>query len=375
MQARDFRALVAEMGEALSEDHIGWDQRAEFPWPKWQLIRDSGILGLPFPREFGGSEQDLSTTMQVLEELGYRCEDGGLNVAVSTQIVSAGVPLLRFGTEAQKQRYLPQIASGERISAHAITEPGGGSDAFGMATTAKPRGDRYILNGRKTFITNGPIADIFMIYAMTNRNLGALGGGSVFLVEKGTPGFRTGSPIPKMGLKTLQLCELEFDNCELSADSLIGKVGLGFPILEYVMKWEILCAFAINVGEMQRRLKRCIDYAKKRKQFGKTIGSYQSIANKIVDMQIGVTTARQQLYRTAGKVQRKENASIDLAIAKLITSEANVQSAMNAVQIFGGKGYMSEFGIEKELRNSIACTIYSGTSEIQRNKIASLLGL
>jgi alkylation response protein AidB-like acyl-CoA dehydrogenase len=372
---QDFRQVVADLGAALSEDHIGSDQRAEFPWHKWQMIRDSGILGLPFPREFGGEEHDLISTMEVLEELGYQCADAGLNMAVSTQIVSTGVPLLRFGTADQKQRYLPRICSGERICAHAITEPGGGSDAFGMATTAKARGDKYILNGRKTFITNGPIADLFVVYAMTNRNLGALGGGSVFLVERGTPGFRTGAPIPKMGLRTLQLCELEFDNCELSADSMIGKPGLGFPILEYVMKWEILCGFVITVGEMRRRLKKCVEYAKKRKQFGQTIGSFQAIAHKIVDMQVGLTTSREQLYRTAGKILRKENASMDLAIAKLITSEANVQSALHAVQIFGGRGYLVEYGIEKELRNSIAGTIYSGTSEIQRNKIASLLGI
>lgn len=375
IEEQDFIKTVAGLGVQLSEDHIGWDQRDEFPWQKWQLIRKSGILGLPFPNEWGGSHQDLTTTMKVLEALGYHCADAGLNMVVSTQIVSTGIPLLRFGSATQKQRYLPRICSGEMICAHAITEPGGGSDAFGMATTAEAKDDRFILNGRKTLISNGPIADLFVIYAMTNPNLGAMGGGSVFLVERGTPGFKTSAPIQKMGLRTLQLAELEFDNCELAADSLIGEPGLGFPILEYVMKWEILCGFAINVGEMQRRLEKCIEYAKKRKQFGQSIGSFQSIAHKIVDMQVGVTTSREQLYRTAMKVQRKENATIDLAIAKLITSEANVQSALNAVQIFGGKGYLVEHGIEKELRNSIAGTIYSGTSEVQRNKIASMLGI
>ena len=372
---KDFRETIADLESALSEDHIGWDQRSEFPWHKWQMIRDSGILGLPFPTEFGGCDQDLATTMTVLEELGYRCADSGLNMAVSTQIVSTGIPLLRFGTAEQKQRYLPRVCSGESICAHAITEPSGGSDAFSMTTTATALGDRYILNGRKTFISNGPIADIFIIYAMTDLNRGALGGGSVFLVERGASGFSTGAPIPKMGLKTLQLSDLIFDDCEVAADCMIGKPGLGFPILEYVMKWEILCGFAISVGEMQHRMEKCIKYAKKRKQFGNPIASFQAIANKIVDMQVGVTTSREMLYRTAGKIQRKENATIDLAIAKLVTSEANVQSALNAVQIFGGNGYMVEYGVEKDLRNSIAGTIYSGTSEIQRNKIASMLGI
>lgn len=370
-----FIGVISDLGNALSEDHIGWDQRCEFPWHKWQMIRESGILGLPFPAEYGGSDLDLVDTMKVLEALGYRCADSGLNMAVSTQIVSTGIPLQRFGNQQQKQNYLPRVCSGESICAHAITEPSGGSDAFNMRTLATAQGQKYILNGHKTLISNGPIADLFMIYAMTGRNQGALGGGTVFLVEKGIPGFSTGEPIPKMGLRTLQLCELIFEDCEIQAENMIAKKGLGFPILEYVMKWEILCGFAISVGEMQRRLEKCIDYAKSRKQFGHSIGSFQSIANRIVDMQVGVKTSREILYRTATKIQRKENATIDLAIAKLVTSEANVESALNAVQIFGGKGYMVEHGMEKELRNSIAGTIYSGTSEIQRNKIASMLGI
>ncbi len=370
-----FIGVISDLGGALSEDHIGWDQRCEFPWHKWQMIRESGILGLPFPTEYGGSGLDLMDTMRVLEILGYHCADSGLNMAVSTQIVSTGIPLLRFGNEQQKQNYLPRVCSGESVCAHAITEPSGGSDAFNMTTSATAQGQKYVLDGRKTFISNGPIADLFMIYAMTAQNQGALGGGTVFLVEKGIPGFSTGEPIPKMGLRTLQLCELIFEDCEVQADAMIAKRGLGFPILEYVMKWEILCGFAISVGEMQRRLEKCIDYAKSRKQFGHSIGSFQAIANKIVDMQVGVKTSREMLYRTATKIRRKENATIDLAIAKLVTSEANVASALNAVQIFGGKGYMVEHGMEKELRNSIAGTIYSGTSEIQRNKIASMLGI
>ncbi len=373
--AENYIEVIAELGSALSEDHIGWDQRCEFPWHKWQMIRESGILGLPFPSEYGGSDQDLIATMKVLEALGYHCADSGLNMAVSTQIVSTGIPLMRFGTEQQKQNYLSRVCSGGSVCAHAITEPGGGSDAFSMRTSATECGKKYILNGRKTFISNGPIADLFMVYAMTDKNQGALGGGTVFLVERGTPGFSTGEPIAKMGLRTLQLSDLIFEDCQVSTENIIAKPGLGFPILEYVMKWEILCGFAISVGEMQRRLEKSIEYAKNRKQFGQAIGSFQAVANKIVDMQVGVKTSREMLYRTATKIQRKENATIDLAIAKLVASEANVASALHAVQIFGGKGYMVEHGVEKELRNSIAGTIYSGTSEIQRNKIASMLGI
>lgn len=366
---------VSRMEKALSKDHIEWDQRAEFPWEKWQLIKESGILGLPFPEEYGGRGQDLVSTMGVLEQLGYSAEDSGLNFAVSTHIVSVGVPILRFGTEAQKAKFLPRICSGESIGAHAITEPVSGSDAFSMGTTAVVNKDKCILNGSKTFISNGPIADLFAVYAMTDKDRGAMGGSSVLLVERDTPGFEIGPPIEKMGLRTSPLCELFFEDCEIPIENVIGNVGMGFAILDYVMKWEILCSFIISVGEMQRRLEKCVDYAKTRKQFGQAIGSFQAIAHKIVDMKIGVTTSRESLYRAGKRVQRKQNATVDLAIAKLITSEYNVASALNAVQIFGGNGYMVEYGIEKDLRNSIAGTIYSGTSEIQRNRIASMLGI
>lgn len=374
-QQLDLQNSIAEMGEALSKDHIEWDKRAEFPWEKWQLIKDSGLLKLLVPEQYGGSGQDILTTMGVLEKLGYCCEDAGLNFVASTQTVSVGVPLLGFGTDAQKEKYLPRICSGETICAHAITEPTGGSDAFNMHTTATLKDNKYILNGSKTFISNGPIADLFAIYVLTDKDKGSMGGSTVFLIERDTPGLTIGQPIDKMGLRTSPLCELVFDHCEIPVENVLGKVGMGFSILDYVMKREVLCAFIISVGEMQRRLEKCIDFAKTRKQFGKSIGSFQSIANKIVDMKIGVITSRESLYRAGKLVQNKQNATIDLVIAKLMTSEKDVESALNAIQIFGGRGYMTEYGIEKELRNALAGTIYSGTSEIQRNRIAGMLGI
>jgi alkylation response protein AidB-like acyl-CoA dehydrogenase len=374
-EQQSLRREIARLGQVLSEEHIEWDQQSEFPWQKWELIRRSGIISLPFPVEYGGRSQDLRTTMYVLEGLGHSCEDGGLNLAVATHIVSVGVPLLRFGTSEQKDRYLPRICHGERLCAHAITEADSGSDAFSMRTVALPRGDRFVLNGRKTFITNGPVADLFAVYAMTDRDRGALGGATAFLLERGTPGFKIGQPLRKMGLRTAPLCELAFEDCEIPASHVIGKVGMGYPILDYVMKREILCCFIVAVGEMQRRLEKCIEYAKTRKQYGQAIGKFQSVANKIVDMKIGVATSREWLYHAARQIQHHRNATIDLAIAKLVTSESNVASALAAIQIFGGKGYMVDHGIEKDLRNAVAGTIYSGTSEIQRNRIARMLGL
>jgi alkylation response protein AidB-like acyl-CoA dehydrogenase len=184
-----------------------------------------------------------------------------------------------------------------------------------------------------------------------------------------------GPPMEKMGLRTAPLCELFFDNCRIPAGNVIGKPGLGFSILDYVMKWEILCSFIINVGEMQHRFERCVEYARTRRQFNRPIGSFQSIANKIVDMKIRVETARSWLYLTAARFQAGGNVTTDISIAKLLASESNVASALDAIQIFGGNGYMTEYGLEKELRNAVAGTIYSGTSEVQRDRIAKMLGL
>lgn len=370
----ELRDGLARWHKALSEDHIEQDAEGVFPWDKWRLIRETGILSLPFDPQWGGLGQDLLTTMYVLEGLGEGCRNGGLNFSVSTHMVSAGVPLQRFGSPDLKQRYLPKICSGEAIGAHAITEPKGGSDALKMQTRATRDGDDFVLHGSKTFVSNGPVADLFVIYARTHPDGGPVGI-SAFLVERGTPGFAVSKPIKKMGLNTSPLCELFFDDCRIPRSQIVGQVGRGFLILDYVMKWEILCSFIINVGEMQHRLERCIEYAKMRTQFGKPIGSFQQIANKIVDMKVRLETSRKWLYDTAVRFVGGENVTVEIAISKLLTSESNVASALAAVQIFGGNGYMAEYGLEKDLRNAVAGTLYSGTSEIQYNRIAAMLGL
>ncbi len=371
---RALRAGLAEWCEALSADHIEQDASGVFPWDKWKLIKECGILRLPFDECWGGLGQDLLTTMYVLEGLGYGCRDGGLNFSVSTHIVSTGIPVQNFGSADLKARYMPAICAGDRIGAHAITEPDGGSDALAMRTRARRDGDHYVLDGSKTFVSNGAVADLFVIYAKTHPDAGPLGL-TPFLVERGTPGFEISKPIAKMGLRTSPLTELFFHECRVPADNVIGRPGGGFIVLDHVMKWEILCSFVINLGEMEQRLERCIDYARTRKQFGAPIGSFQAIAHKIADMKVGVELTRKCLFGAAETVFENKNATTDLAIAKLVASEHNLASAAAAVQIFGGNGYMAEYGLEKDLRNAVAGTIYSGTSEIQRNRISSMLGL
>ncbi|MFC8920341.1 acyl-CoA dehydrogenase family protein [Streptomyces sp. NPDC057116] len=371
---RRLREGLAPLLDKLSAGHVERDAEAAFPREQWDLLRASGILGLPFEERWGGLGQDLLTTMYVLEGLGLGCRDAGLNFSVCSHLVSTGVPLHRFGSPELKERYLPGLCSGDLIGAHAISEPDSGSDALAMRTRAVRDGDNYVLTGGKTFVSNGPVADVVTVYARTSDRPGPLSI-TAFLVDRDTPGLTVGRPVAKMGLRTSPLCELYFDGCRVPASRVVGRPGGGFLVLDHVMRWEILCSFVINAGEMRDRVERCAEYARTRTQFGQPIGSYQAISHKIVDMEIGVETARHWLYSAARRMMAGENVTRDIAVAKLVTSEANVASALAAVQIFGGNGYMAEYGIEKELRNSVAGTIYSGTSEIQRNRIASMLGL
>lgn len=347
---------------------------ADFPWQDWQLITATGVLGLPFESKYGGAGTDLLTTMYVLEALGEACRDGGLSFSVATAMCSVGVALAAFGTEEQRQRYLPSVVDGSMAGAHAISEPDSGSDALNMRTTATPDGQDYILNGSKAFVTNGPIAEVVVVYAKTRPEGGPLGI-TAFLVHADDPGFTAGRPVQKMGLSTSPMAELFFDDCRIPGARIVGGLGRGYMVLAHVMKWEVLCSFIINIGEMQHRLDRCIEYAKQRRQFGHHIGSYQAIAHRLVDMRIRLETARRWLYDTAERLTSGHDVTEDVAISKLLASEANVASALSAIQIFGGNGYMSEFGLDRELANAVGGTIYSGTTEIQYNRISSLMGL
>lgn len=374
-EQNELRATILKAAGKLNENILENDNEGTFAVGKWRHLCALGIPGIPVREEFGGLGKDILTTMYLLEGLGYACEDAGLNFAVSSHIVSTAIPIQKFGSESQKRKYLPGLCEGNIIGAHAITEADSGSDAFHMRTTAVKKDDAYILNGNKMFITNAPIADVFVVYAATDQHKGALGGITAFVVEKDAPGFSVGRPLDKMGLRTSPLSEIIFSDCAVPEDHVVGKRGSGFSIFNYVMKWEILCSFAINVGEMQRQLERCIHYSRTRKQFGKPIAKFQAIAHKIVEMKIRLETSRALLYKAGSMFHAGTDAGIDLALAKIVTSESYIQSSLDAIQIFGAYGYMKEYLIEKDLRNSVAGKIYSGSSEIQKNIVASLLGL
>jgi alkylation response protein AidB-like acyl-CoA dehydrogenase len=373
-EQKSLRKSLNQYFEALNEG-VAEDDRAErFNRDKWELLRQSDVLRIPFDPQYGGLGHDVMTLVYVLEHLGYGCRDNGLLFAAATQVVSAAIPLQKFGSDELKDRYLSKLIDGEIISAHAISEPNAGSDAMAMITTATEDGDDYVIDGKKIWITNGPIADVVTVYAKADTDAAATGI-TAFLVPTDTPGFHKGEPIEKLGLNTCGFCELEFREMRVPKANIVGKPGAGFFILEHVMNYEILCIFMMMAGEMQERLERCIKWAKTRRAFDRPIGENQYVAGKIVDMKIGLENSRKHLYDTAARFARGRSVTTEISMAKLVTSEANVASALSAIQIFGARGYTREYGLEKGLRDAIGAPIYSGTNETQRVRIASMLGL
>jgi alkylation response protein AidB-like acyl-CoA dehydrogenase len=373
-EQKQLRKSVDQYAERLNEGHIEDDANSVFNREKWDVIREMGVIGIPYGKEWGGMGHDALTLAYVLENLGYRCRDSGLLFTLATQIVSVALPIHKFGSDLLKEKYLKDLIDGSKIGAHAISEPDAGSDALEMSTTAIEDGDSFVINGKKAFCTSGPVADLITVYAQVGEEGGATSV-SAFIVETDNPGIKVGEAIPKMGLNTSPIGELEFSDCRVPAENMVSKPGGGFFLLEHVMTWEILGIFIMMVGEMQHRLERCIKFAKTRKQFGEPIGANQYIQGRIIDMKIGLESSRKHLYDTAEKFSTGRSVITEIAMCKLVTSEANLQSALNAVQIFGGKGYMQEAGLEKDLRAAVGAPIYSGTNEMQRVRLASMMGL
>jgi len=360
--------------KTLNDKVIERDRDAVFSRELWKKCAEFGIQGFSFPERYGGNNADILSTMLLMEGLGYGCKDSGLIFAINGQMWSVQMPILRFGSDAQKDKYLPKLCSGEWIGADSITEPDSGSDAYSLRTTARLEGKYYILNGTKTFCTMAPMADVFVIFATVDKKKGFMGV-TAFIIERGHPGFSVTKDIDKMGLRTAPFAELILEECKVPVENRLGKEGNGSAIFDDGIEWERSCILASLLGGMERQLERCIKYSKERKQFGKAIGKYQSIANKIVDMKVRMETAKLILYKVAWMKKAHGKATMEAAIAKLYLSESWVKSCLDAVQIHGGYGYTTEYELERDLRDSVAGTIYSGTSEIQKNIIARYLGL
>lgn len=350
------------------------EKKGEFSRESWEKCAAYGIHGMPLPEEYGGSAMDILTCVLAMEGLGYACEDSGLLFAINSHIWTCERPILKFGTQEQKRKFLPKLCKGEWIGGHAMTESDSGSDAFSMKTRATKKGDQYILNGSKMFITNAPVADLLLVFAVTDKAKG-FAGVSAFIVEKGFKGFSVGKPIDKMGLRTSPIGEVILEDCEVPEEYRLGKEGSAAAIFNSEMEWERSCLFATHLGAMESVLENCVNYAKQRRQFGSPIGKFQSVSHKIADMKVRVELSRLILYKVAAMKARGKRAPTESAIAKLFISESYVKTSLDALQIHGAYGYTTEFPLERNLRDSIAGKIYSGTSEIQRNIIASYLGI
>jgi L-prolyl-PCP dehydrogenase len=370
-----FKKAVIEFAQKeLNKGLIDRDRQGELARENWKKCAQMGILGLAIPEEYGGGGTDILTTMLVMEGLGYGCRDNGLVFAMNAQMWSVQHPILTFGTEAQKQKYLPGLCSGELIGAHGMSEPDSGSDAYSLRARAVRVGEGYVLNGTKTFVTNAPVADMALVFATVDPAKGR-GGVSAFLLDKGTMGFKVSRNFEKMGLRTSPMGELILEECVVPVESRLGPEGAGSSIFNSSMEWERSCILGSHVGAMERQLDACIHYARERRQFGQPIGKFQSVANRIADMKVRLETARLLLYKVAWLNQMGKPAIMEAALAKLYLSECFVSSSFDAIRTYGGYGYMSEFEVERDLRDAIGGTLYSGTSDIQRVIIARWLGL
>jgi alkylation response protein AidB-like acyl-CoA dehydrogenase len=358
----------------LTDDVLQRDAQGEFSPVFWRKCAEFGIQGLPIPEEYGGSGSDALTTIVALEALGYACKDNGLLFSLNAQMWSCEIPILKFGREDQKRRYLPGLSGGSLIGIQAMSEPGSGSDAFSLRTLAEKKGNRYVLNGSKTFITNAPVADVFVVFARTDPARG-FAGVSAFVIERGTPGLSVSGAMHKMGLRTSPMGEVVLQDCEVAAESMLGSAGAGLAIFNHSMDWERGCILACAVGTMERQLERCIRYAKERTQFGQPIGKFQAVSHRIVEMKVRLETARLLVYKFGWLKANGKHTVVESAMAKLYLSECFLRSSLDALQIFGGYGFMTEYEVEREVRDAVGSRLYSGTSDIQRNIIAGGLGL
>lgn len=345
-----------------------------FPQNEWHLCGEFGLLGLSVPKQYGGMGLDTLTTAMVEESFGHGCEDGGLLFSVAAHLCAAVMPIVEYGSDALKKIYLPRLCLGQLIGANAMTEPDAGSDISNIKTQATLDGDFYILNGLKSYVSNGPLANVFTVYAVTNPAHGHMGI-SAFVVERGMPMVVAEKPFETMGLTTSQIGKVRFENCRVPVQNRIGLEGKGSAIFSRSMQWERACLFATYVGMMQRQLDRTIKHASTRRQYRNPIGKNQAISHRIVNMKLRLESARLLLYRACWLMDQQKDALMDVSLAKLAISEAAIQSSLDAIQIHGGLGFVTEAGIEQTLRDSIPSTIFSGTSEIQRDLIANQLGL
>ncbi len=355
--------------EVVAPNSAEMDEKEELDWEAWKKAAEFGFQGMMIPQKYGGIGLDPLTICYTMEGLGHGCRDVGFLTSLGTHMVICEIPILEAGTEAQKEKYLPKLVTGEWIGGFGQTEPGAGSDVAALSTTAEKKGDVYILNGSKTFITNAPIGDLFVVLATVDKSKGHKGI-TAFLVEKNFEGFQAGRKLEKMGMRASPTGELVFEDCVVPEENLLGKVGQGFSVAMSTLVWERSTMLPALVGAAEARLEEAVRYAKNRVQFGKPIATFEAIQTKLANMKMHLELSKTMFYRVAWLKSQGKPATMEASLAKLFFSETNRMDALDAFQIHGGYGYMKEYPIERDVRDCIANTLGGGTSEIQRMIIA-----
>ncbi|WP_173918547.1 acyl-CoA dehydrogenase [Halobacillus sp. Marseille-Q1614] len=362
---RDFaeKEVAPAVGEMGKEDR--------FPVELVRRMGELGLMGIPIPEQYGGSEMDYTSYVMAIHEISKVSATLGVILSVHTSVGTN--PILYFGTEEQKQKYIPKLASGEYLGAFALTEPSAGSDAGSLKTRAEKQGDHYFLNGEKIFITNGGAADTFIVFARTNREEKRAKGVSAFIIERDTPGFTIGKAEKKMGMHGSSTVSLSFDQCKVPASQLLGPEGEGFKIALSNLNTGRIGIAAQSLGIAEAALEHAVAYAKEREQFGRPIAQHQGISFKLADMATNVEAAKLLVYQAASLQGAGKPCGKEASIAKLFASQAAMDASIEAVQVHGGYGYTEDYAVERLFRDAKVCQIYEGTSEIQRIVISNHL--
>ena len=369
--------LFKQMITAFAENEVKplaaeIDEEERFPVETVEKMSKTGLMGIVIPTQYGGAGGDQIMYTMAVEELSKVCGTTGVILSAHTSLGVA--PILEFGTEEQKQKYLPKMASGEWIGAFGLTEPNAGTDAAGQQTTAwfDEKTNEWVLNGSKIFITNAGYAHVYIIFAMTDKSAG-LKGISTFIVEADTPGFSVGKKEKKLGIKGSATCELIFEDCRIPKENLVGAIGKGFEIAMMTLDGGRIGIASQALGIAGGALDETIKYVKERKQFGRALSQFQNTQFQIADMYAKVEASKHLVYKAAWKKSRKENYSVDAATAKLFAAETAMDVTTKAVQLHGGYGYTREYPVERMMRDAKITEIYEGTSEVQRMVIAGSL--
>lgn len=364
--------MVQEMVQKLAAEQIApkaaeYDRTREFPWDNIKKMSELGLMGVTVPEQYGGAGMDSLAYVIVIEEISRACASTGVITAVQNSL--GEYPVMAFGTEEQKMKYLPLMASGEKIAAYALTEPGSGSDAGAMRTTCRLDGDHWVLNGQKNWITNSTAAEIFIVYATMDPALKHKGT-CCFIVEKGLEGFTIGKHEETMGVRASGTCPLAFDNVRVPKENLLGEQGKGFNIAMAALDTGRVGIAAQAVGIAQAALDNALRYAKERQQFGRPIAEFQLVQEMLVKMATEIEAARLMVWRAALKRDSGEKFTKEASMAKWYASEVAVKAALDSIQVHGGYGYSKEYPVERLLRDSKVTQIYEGTSEVQKLVIA-----